>query len=94
MTVRKIDLMHKCFGTDNKHKCGECSNLIAKFYQRIYYKCSVYGDSSGEGTDWAKSWVACGMFGKQYNGKNIVKYVRTDLKDDVIAVMEGQLSLE
>lgn len=63
-----IRLMHKYFGT-SPSRCGECSNLSRSCCgRRTLYKCKVYGDTSSEATDWAKSWPACGMFNREYSG--------------------------
>lgn len=37
---------------------------------RTYYKCLVYGVSSGPGTDWRLRWPACGLFEENTNGQN------------------------
>lgn len=76
MAVRKIDLMHKEFGFSPGNKCRGCDNLTSKMRDRRYYKCSVYGVSASEATDWALSWDACGMYNKEYDGAEIVRDVR------------------
>lgn len=48
--------------------CKDCVAL--RGYQnrsgrRTYYKCGVYGVSSGPGTDWRVKWPACGYFEKK-----------------------------
>ena len=65
---KKIKLMHKYFGA-SKGKCGECSNLSRSCCgRRTLYKCKVYGDTSSEATDWARSWPACEMLNQEYSG--------------------------
>lgn len=73
--TRKIDLMHKHFGRCPGHTCGECSNLQEHRYDKVYRKCTVYGISASEATDWAKRWEACGIFNKEYRGEPIVRPV-------------------
>lgn len=67
MADNKIKAMHKRFGVDPAHRCGECCNLIVKTWQRRYIKCVVYGDSNSTATDWAARNVACGHFGAPFN---------------------------
>lgn len=46
-------------------KCKDCVALrgySTRSGQRTYYKCGVYGVSSGPGTDWRMKWPACGYF--------------------------------
>lgn len=76
MAVRKIDLMHRQFGLSPGNKCKDCSNLTAHFYDKRYYKCTVYGESASEATDWVLKWDACGMFNKDWHGNPIVHLVR------------------
>lgn len=73
---RKIELMHYCFGKDEKHKCRDCDNLIKQIYNRTYYKCSVYGETDSEASDWRLKYTACGMFNKEYNGRPIIELRR------------------
>lgn len=61
-TIKKIEAMHKRYGINHLHKCGECINLVKRQYGNVYYKCAVYGMSCATSTDWAKKYVACGMF--------------------------------
>ena len=61
MAVRKIDLMHRFFGKDEAHTCGECNNLCSYRYRgKTYRKCEIYGVTNSEASDWAKRWTACG----------------------------------
>lgn len=70
---RKIELMHDIFGIDEEHKCGECDNFGEHRYDKLYYKCAVYGISSSEASDWRKKYTACGMFNKEYTGRPIIE---------------------
>lgn len=60
---QKIALMHMEYGTVPGCKCKGCDHLIAHVNgdcTRTWYKCAMYGTSSGEGTDWRCSNDACG----------------------------------
>lgn len=53
--IKKIDRMHAMFGLDERHKCGECSNLVCGRYRsKILKKCRVYGLTHSQASDWAK----------------------------------------
>lgn len=74
---RKIDAMHKRFGTASG-KCKDCSNLIIHTFgdkSRRVYKCELYGNSCSESTDWRISFQACGMMNKPMP-KDMVPVVR------------------
>ena len=57
--------MHKIYGVSENNKCGDCCNLLYRNEQNVYFKCRVYGNSCATSTDWAKKWLACGLFGKE-----------------------------
>lgn len=62
MIERKIDAMHKRFGTYSA-LCKECDHLIGiEYHDKHYYKCELYGNRCSEATDWRLSYIACGMF--------------------------------
>lgn len=98
MALRKIDLMHKFFGICEGRTCGECSNLVEEPYHgRMYRKCKCYGQTNSAASDWAKRYLACGMFNKPYKGRpNIerVKPVRTNKEEAQRIELEGQMKLE
>ena len=98
MALRKIDLMHRIFGICDGHTCGECSNLVAYSYNRkTYRKCKPYGDTDSEATDWAKRWLACGLFNKPWGDKPIMRLVRptrTYREEAQRIPLDGQLSME
>lgn len=77
MALRKLALMHQQFGRCDGHICGECSNLISGRYRgRILRKCRVYGMTHSEASDWAKRWMACGIFNGTYTGRPIIELVK------------------
>jgi len=96
MALRKLELMHRMFGKDEAHTCGECKNMVeGRYRSRTLRKCRVYGLTHSEASDWAKRWTACGKFNSEYAGMPIIELVRpnrTDLpvRDDP---REGQLSM-
>lgn len=98
MALRKIDLMHKLFGICEGHACRECSNLVeVQYHGKMYRKCKVYGLTHSAASDWAKHYLACGMFNKEYKGRpNIerVRPVRTNREEAQRIELEGQMKLE
>ena len=65
--LKPIDYMHYYYGTENEGKlCGECCNLVEiKAGRKILRKCRAYGVTCSCRSDFAKKWIACGLFGKQ-----------------------------
>lgn len=98
MALRKIDLMHKFFGICEGHTCGECSNLVEGTYHgRKYLKCTCYGLTHSSASDWAKRYLACGMFNKEYKGRpniELVTTARTNREEAQRIELEGQMKLE
>ena len=93
MEVRKIELMHKLFGEKSDAKCKECSNLLRFWYRtKSYRKCAVYGATHSDATDWCISYPACGMFCKEYSGRNIVRLVHPDKKEPE-PPLDGQIDM-
>lgn len=58
----RLRVMHRMYGHDPTHTCGQCKHLITKRYAGTYFKCELTKQSNGPGTDWRKSWEACGRF--------------------------------
>ena len=85
--MRKIELMHKTFGTA-AGICKDCFNFIPAMGG--YSKCRIYGLSHSEATDWSYRFSACGKKNKMYHGGSVVKLVTPEKRTDV---MEGQISL-
>lgn len=98
MALRKIDLMHRLFGKCHGHTCGECSSLVVfNYHSRTYRKCKSYGVTDSEASDWAKRWLACGLFNKPWKDKNIMRLVRPTRKDKEEmknTPLDGQISME
>ena len=95
MALRKIDLMHRMFGVEEQYKCGQCSNLACgRYHNKIYRKCTVYGMTHSEATDWVKKYTACGMYNMPYVGEPIVCLVQRDGQSRIHThPLEGQISL-
>lgn len=61
---KPIELMHVYFG-ENKNTCGTCCNLVEVIRGRKKLrKCKAYGGFHSSKADWAKKWVACGLYGE------------------------------
>ena len=42
--------------------CGGCAHLITMKRGGTYFKCDLSRVTGGAGSDWRKSWPACGAF--------------------------------
>lgn len=92
MAVRKIKLMHELFGKGPDASCKGCSNILRiRWHDKSYRKCSVYGTTHSDATDWCVSYPACGMYCKEYTGANVVRLVHPDKKEDL--PIDGQLTM-
>lgn len=94
--LRKIKAMHHYYGVDPKGRvCIECDHLIwGEYHDKRYYKCTVYGCSHSEATDWRKSYTACGLIGKSFPNEDnriidILKKKPIRKEEEI----EGQLSI-
>ena len=89
---RKIEAMHERFGIFPDKRCENCSNLIQGDYHGVHLrKCTVYGATHSEATDWRKKYVACGMYCKEYNGRKIINLLKSEpRKVDEIQPLDGQ----
>lgn len=92
MALRKNELMRFKFGTEFGHQCKECKNLCFYEANRKYFKCSVYGNTNSEASDWKLSYEACGMFNKDYDGLPVIKLVSTSKKE--MPQIKGQIEME
>lgn len=96
--MRKIDLMYATFGIDPQcRRCKDCPCLVRVTpTSRAHYKCTVYGESASEATDWAGKWTACGRFGKPLApGENTVLYqAKGSARKSPEAPLPGQIKME
>ena len=92
--TRKIDEMHRRFGALADKRCEDCSNLIKRKYNTVYFrKCTVYGATHSEASDWRKKYVACGMFNQEWRGPEIIRTLRNSGMPKPEQPLEGQISL-
>jgi hypothetical protein len=54
--------MVRAFGKLDGKKCKTCKHLIAKRWDKVYYKCSLRLDTNGPGTDHRVNWTACNKY--------------------------------
>lgn len=98
MAIRKIEKMHRIYGICEGHACGECSNLVdEEHHGKTTCKCKVYGLTSSAASDWARRYLACGMFNKSYKGRPNIEQAtptRTKQEEDKPYELEGQMKLE
>ena len=74
---KKIDAMHDRFGTLPEERCVNCSNFIhGRYHTKYLSKCTVYGATHSEATDWKKGYMACGLFNKEWKGNTILHVLR------------------
>ena len=65
MPKRKIEAMYERYGHRPGAECRSCINLIRYAYKgAVYSKCTAYGSTRSEATDWKLSNEACGRYGK------------------------------
>lgn len=97
MDLRKIALMHRLFGASEGHTCRECSNFTrGKIHSKTFHKCTVYGFTNSEATDWAGRWQACGAFNQTIGRPPIMREVISERKQHEAdnTPIDGQISLE
>lgn len=94
--LRKIDLMHKLFGTIPDRKCKECDHLCSFEANRKWFKCENYGNTSSEATDWRLKWSACGLIDIPKRLElPVVKMLRFYNQEPKIeSQCEGQMTIE
>ena len=68
MRLRKIEAMHHFYGFDSQcRQCGQCPHFIRGIYHdRMMSKCTVYGCTHSEATDWRKGYSACTLIDKPF----------------------------
>lgn len=95
MDKKKIELMHEIFGSGHpSDKCKTCRNLKHHFYHgRSYYKCSVYGETDSEASDWRLKYPSCGMYNMSYDGYPIIKIKKHSGTKKPEIQCEGQVSI-
>ena len=96
MKERKIQAMHKRFGTCGVLQCRDCCHLISgKYHDKRYHKCELYGMSHSEATDWRLSYQACGMYNVPQDMRwftPLFEQIKHDPK--IFPPLDGQIRLE
>lgn len=96
-TIRKIDLMHQKFGVKEGYKCRDCNHLVSgRYHDKVLHKCSVYGMTHSEASDWRLKYTACGLFGCATDVSNIIQCVkRKPLRNekDTPIELDGQMQI-
>lgn len=91
--LRKIDLMHKLFGTADG-QCKNCCHLITgRYHDMTLRKCEVYGLTHSAASDWAMRYQACGLFNKETAHEEVIRLVKS--KNPSVQeedVLEGQIN--
>jgi hypothetical protein len=59
---KTIGKMHLLYGKREGRICRDCAHLICHSFANKYFKCKLYGNSSGPSTDWRVRYPACGKF--------------------------------
>lgn len=92
---RKIDAMHLRFGVVPDKRCEDCENLIKGYCGNTFVrKCTVYGATHSEASDWRKKYVACGMYNKEYKGRPIIELLKcAPRKVDEEQPIDGQMTI-
>lgn len=93
---RKIDEMHRRFGVLEDKYCEDCSNLIKGRYRGMNLrKCTVYGATHSEASDWRKKYTACGMYNKEWRGAEIIQTLKhSGMPKPPQEQIDGQMILE
>ena len=99
--MKPIDLMHHKFGMGcGVNKCGTCCNIRGYIYGgHSVRKCLAYGGLHSSKADWAKKWMACGLYGKnvtrQMVGDNEKTMFFKGVKHkETYMPIDGQIGLE
>lgn len=94
--MRKIDEMHRRFGVLSDKRCEDCDNLIKGYCGNTFVrKCTVYGATHSEASDWRKKYIACGMFNKEWKGYPIIRVLKNSGVQKVeLPPIEGQMTME
>lgn len=93
--TRKIDEMHRRFGELPGKRCEDCSNLIkGRYHDMILRKCTVYGATHSEASDWRKKYTACGMYNKDWHGAEIIRTLKhSGMPKPPEQPLDGQMDL-
>ena len=96
MNARKIDAMHILYGTGEGF-CDDCPFFCEGYYHdKKLFKCSVYGMTHSEATDWRKKYAACGLKHKESrpDDRPVIDRLRGLKSHCMDEPVEGQISME
>lgn len=96
MTKRKIDAMRKVYGYGNDI-CGNCVHFQRRRpTDRVYFKCTAYGESASESTDWRAKWIGCGLHNKTLpeGYRPLIKMLKHESRKQQEEPINGQMRLE
>ena len=95
MIARKIYAMHVRYGTIPEKRCADCPHFIEGYYHdRKYQKCTAYGVSHSEATDWRKKWTACGLVNvPDFDEACILDRIKVQ-REHIEQPVPGQLTIE
>jgi hypothetical protein len=86
-------LMRKRYGNGNGI-CKDCPHLVKQRYNKTYYKCLAYGDSSSTATDWRIHYIACGLKTKELPERTMMQTKKHFTKIKERTVLDGQIGME
>ena len=97
MRKRKIEAMHEAYGT-SPNLCKDCTHFVTYITRsgRNIFKCEAYGESCAESTDWRKSFMACGLFGKPLPEQfsPMIERLKHAARKELEGPVEGQIEME
>lgn len=93
---RKIEEMHYRFGKEPGKMCEDCSHLIkGRYHDMLLRKCTVYGATHSEASDWRKHYEACGLYNQEWHGTEIIRTLKhSGMPKPPEDPIEGQLQIE
>ena len=92
--AERAEVMYSLHGESPETHVHHAATCTGENTQKRYYKCEAYGDGCSTATDWAKSYPACGLWGKPFNRNTMplgVKHARKFVLKDATSEIEGQL---
>lgn len=95
MIPRKIDAMHLRYGMVEGKQCKDCPLFREGYYHdRKLMKCSAYGMTNSEATDWRKKLVACGLIDNPHQEDTpVIDRLRWQ-RECVVRQVPGQISMK
>jgi len=86
--------MHRLYGKTDGKQCKDCDHLICQIANKRWYKCSVYGETNSEASDWRLYYTACGLYNKETSHRDVIRLVISDRKtENETFPLDGQINL-